>query len=198
MREDPARGHSRTDPADMSSESGWVTTDVAARAVRVSPRTIRRYIDQGKLEGKLEGEGVRREWLVSVDSLHALRASRPEEEESPRIDREQALADSLADVLREMAARLELRAEEAAELRVRLELTERTQSTLDDERRRALEELELERTERLEAQERADQLEEERGRLVARYEQTDEEARELREELEAERSKGLWRRLFGG
>jgi chromosome segregation ATPase len=182
----------------MSSESGWVTTDVAARAVRVSPRTIRRYIDQGKLEGKLEGEGVRREWLVSVDSLHALRASRPEEEESPRVDREPALADSLADVLRDMAARLELRAEEAAELRVRLELIERTQSTLEDERRRALEELERERAERLGAQERADQLEEERGRLVARYEQTDEEVRELREELEAERSKGLWRRLFGG
>jgi chromosome segregation ATPase len=198
MGEDPARGHSRTDPADMSSESGWVTTDVAARAVRVSPRTIRRYIDQGKLEGKLEGEGVRREWLVSVDSLHALRASRPEEEESPRVDREPALADSLADVLRDMAARLELRAEEAAELRVRLELIERTQSTLEDERRRALEELERERAERLGAQERADQLEEERGRLVARYEQTDEEVRELREELEAERSKGLWRRLFGG
>jgi hypothetical protein len=198
MGEDPARGHSRTDPADMSSESGWVTTDVAARAVRVSPRTIRRYIDQGKLEGKLEREGVRREWLVSVDSLHALRASRPEEEESPRVDREPALADSLADVLRDMAARLELRAEEAAELRVRLELIERTQSTLEDERRRALEELERERAERLGAQERADQLEEERGRLVARYEQTDEEVRELREELEAERSKGLWRRLFGG
>jgi hypothetical protein len=197
MGEDPERGHSRTGPADMSSESGWVTTDVAARAVRVSPRTIRRYIDQGKLESKPRGEGVRRECLVSVDSLHALRASRPEEDESPRIDRE-PLADSLADVLREMTARLELRAQEAAELRVRLELTERTQSTLEDERRRALEELERERTERLEAQERADQLEEERGRLVARYEQTDEEARELREELEAERSKGFWRRLFGG
>jgi hypothetical protein len=182
----------------MSSESGWVTTDVAAKAVRVSPRTIRRYIDQGKLEGKPQGEGVRREWLVSVDSLHALRASRPKEEESPRIDRKSAYPDSLVDVLREMAARLELRAEEAAALRVRLELTERTQSTLEDERRRALEELERERMERLEAQERAEQLEEERGRLVARYEHTEEEARELREELEAERSKGFWRRLFGG
>src|SRR5215204_5756887 len=111
MGEETPRGQSRPAIADLSSQEGWITTEVAARAVRVSPRTIRRYIDQGKLEGKPQGEGVRREWLVSVDSLHALRASRPEEDESPRIDREPGLADSLTDVLREMAARLELRAE---------------------------------------------------------------------------------------
>ena len=126
----------------MSGESGWVTTDVAAKAVRVSPRTIRRYIDQGKLEAKPQGEGVRREWLVSVDSLHALRASRTIAEDIPDRDRDVEYADSIADVIREMAARLETRAEEAAELRIRLELTERAQSTLEDERRQALRELE--------------------------------------------------------
>jgi DNA-binding transcriptional MerR regulator len=136
MGEDIPHGQSRPEPADLSSESGWVTTDVAARAVRVSPRTIRRYIDQGKLEAKPEGEGVHREWFVSVDSLHALRATRTLEEQSPRTDRASHAdfpADSIADVLREMAARLERRAEEAAELRVRLELTERAQSTLEAE-----------------------------------------------------------------
>ncbi|HVD44749.1 MAG TPA: helix-turn-helix domain-containing protein, partial [Rubrobacter sp.] len=102
-----------------------MTTDVAAKAVRVSPRTIRRYIDQGKLEAKPQGEGVRREWLISVDSLHALRASRTIDEGGPDTDRDFGPADSIADVLREMSARLESRAEEAAELRVRLELTER-------------------------------------------------------------------------
>ena len=145
MGEDHTSGHSRLEDADMPGESGWVTTDVAAKAVRVSPRTIRRYIDQGKLEAKLQGEGVRREWLVSVDSLHALRASRTTEKDVPDIDREDNYADSIADVLREMSARLESRAEEAAELRVRLELTERAQSTLEGERRRALQELEEER-----------------------------------------------------
>ena len=104
----------------MSSETGWVTTDVAAKAVRVSPRTIRRYIDQGKLQAKLQGEGVRREWLVSVDSLHALRASRTTEGDVPDASSGLEPVDSLADVVREMAARLESRAEEAAELRVRL------------------------------------------------------------------------------
>jgi len=114
----------------VSGESGWVKTEVAARAVRVSPRTIRRYIERGELEAKPQGEGVNRTWLVSVDSLHALRASRTIEEESPQGVPE---ADSMADVFRELAARLESRAAEAAELRTRLELTERAQSTLEEE-----------------------------------------------------------------
>src|ERR671933_1966983 len=99
MGDEIPRGQSRTDRADLSSESGWVTTDVAARAVRVSPRTIRRYIDQGKVEAKPQGEGVRREWLVSVDSLHALRASRTIDERVPDTDRDFAPADSIADVV---------------------------------------------------------------------------------------------------
>jgi len=141
----------------MSSESGWITTEVAAKAVRVSPRTIRRYIDQGKLEAKPQGEGVRREWLVSVDSLHALRASRAIEEDVPESGRGE-VAESLADVFREMAARLESRAEEVAELRVRLELTERAQSTVQDERRQAYEELSEERRRRQEAERERDEL----------------------------------------
>ena len=162
--EDHTRGQSRPNLADLSSESGWVTTDVAAKAVRVSPRTIRRYIDQGKLEAKLQGEGVRREWLVSVDSLHALRASRTTEVDVPDMSPGVEPVDSIADVVREMAARLESRAEEAAQLRVRLELTERAQSTLEDERRQAVQELEQER----------------RGR-----EETERELEDLRRQLQA-------------
>ena len=158
MGEDHTRGRSRPDLADLSSESGWVTTDVAAKAVRVSPRTIRRYIDQEKLEAKLQGEGVRREWLVSVDSLHALRASRTNEEDIPDVSPGAESAASIADVLREMSARLESRAEEAAELRVRLELTERAQSTLEDERRQAVEELEQERRGRKETERELEEL----------------------------------------
>src|ERR671914_3148256 len=119
MGEEDSRGQTRPELADLSSESGWITTEVAAKAVRVSPRTIRRYIDQGKLEAKPQGEGVRREWLVSVDSLHTLRASRTIEEDVSDTDRGVEYADSIADVFREMATRLESRVEEAAELRVR-------------------------------------------------------------------------------
>jgi len=190
----------------MSSESGWVATDVAARAVRVSPRTIRRYIDQGKLEAKLQGEGVRREWLVSVDSLHALRASRTIEEEAPEVDRDLEYADSIADVLREMSARLESRAEEAAELRVRLELTERAQSTLEDERRQVLQELEEERRRREEAEREREGIRRELEALREaresreRVEETPDRAEELQSAARGAQEgsrRPLWRRIFG-
>jgi hypothetical protein len=158
MDAETERGQSRTKNADTSGESGWITTDVAARAVRVSPRTIRRYIERGELEAKPQGEGVRREWLVSVDSLHALRATRTTGEGVPESDRGIEYADNIADVVREMSARLESRAEEAAELRVRLELTERAQTTLEDERRRALQDLEEERRRREEAEREREDL----------------------------------------
>lgn len=57
---------------------------------------------------------------------------------------------NLRSPLMAMAARLESKAEEAAGLRVRLELTERARSTLVDERRQASRELEEERRERAE------------------------------------------------
>ena len=214
MGEEASHGQSRPEFADLSSASGWVTTEVAAKAVRVSPRTIRRYIEQGRLEAKVQGEGVRLEWIVSVDSLHAFRASRTLEEQTPDIDRANdvaaaaATAASIADVLREMAARLERRAEEAAELRVRLEITERAQSTLEDERRRALEEL-------AEAQRRQEEIEQERDELRRELEalkESHEEALESPESpgprdaptptsgeaQEATERVSWWRRVFGG
>ncbi len=163
LAEEPGRGQSRTEDLGESVSSGWVTTDVAARAVRVSPRTIRRLIDRGELEARSEGEGVKRRWYVSVDSLHALRIAQNEEGQGPHNVREEDLKDSLADVLRDMTARLENRTAEAVEMRTRLELTERAHSSTEEE---------------------AIRLREENERL--------------RSELEAERSKGFWRRLFGG
>ena len=103
-------GHARTNSADMPDMSGWVTTDVAARAVRVSPRTIRRLIDRGELRAKAEGVGVERRWLVDVDSLYALRSSRPETRNRPGSvhgpDAAAGAPDSVADVLRDRGAQL--------------------------------------------------------------------------------------------
>lgn len=56
---------------------------------------------------KPQGEVVRRERLVSVGSLHALRATRSTGEGVPKVDCGMKYADSIADVVREMAARLE-------------------------------------------------------------------------------------------
>ena len=207
MGEDHTSGHSRTNLGDLSSETGWVTTGVAAKAVRVSPRTIRRYIDQGKLQAKPQGEGVRREWLVSVDSLHALRASRTNEGDVPDVSPGVEPVDSIADVVREMSARLESRAEEAAELRVRLELTERAQSTLEDERRQAVQELEHERRRREEAeQEREDLRRELQALREARESPETVEEEPQRAELRPDASgaqegvqrRPWWRRVFGG
>ena len=184
-----------------------MTTEVAARAIRVSPRTIRRYIEQRKLEAKPQGEGVRREYLVSVDSLHALRAARPPSTGVPEIDREGEHADSIADVLRDMSASLVARAEEAAELRVRLQLTEQAQSTIEERRRKAEEELSEERRRREEAERRAEDLE---RRLRERQEATQEPAgvperseprpatAEAQAATEGAERRGFWRRLFGG
>ena len=207
MGEDHTSGHSRTNLGDLSSETGWVTTDVAAKAVRVSPRSIRRYIDQGKLQAKPQGEGVRREWLVSVDSIHALRASRTNEGDVPDVSPGVEPVDSIADVVREMSARLESRAEEAAELRVRLELTERAQSTLEDERRQAVQELEQERRRREEAEQEREDLRRELQALKEARESSqtaDEESQSVEprsatgETQEGAERRPWWRRVFGG
>ncbi len=180
---------------------------MAARAIRVSPRTIRRYIEQRKLEAKPQGEGVRREYLVSVDSLHSLRATRPSSAGVPEVDRESEHADSIADVLRDMSASLVARAEEAAELRVRLQLTEQAQSTIEEARRRAEEELAEERRRREEAEREREDLRRELAAL--------QEARESPEGpgptetpaaapgaaqagTEARERRSWWRRMFQG
>ena len=129
----------RMSPQEVAASSGWTTTAVAARALRVAQRTVQSYVQRGILEAKSEGGGVKKTLHISIDSLNALRAQRIAEGK-----------------IGEDAAR-------AAALETRLELTTQAESTLRG------------------------QLEHER-----------EEARRLREELEAERSKGFWRRLFGG
>lgn len=180
-------GQDRRTQADTpATGSGWITTDVAAKALGVSPRTIRRFIDRGDLEGRLEEEGITKAWMVSIDSLHALRDRRKAEGHDPRVSAEMSVAvdraeDTLADVLRDLAGRLEARIAEATELRTRLEITERAESSLREERERLLADLERERTER----------DRERQRV-------DEELQRLRAELEAERSRGFWSRLFRG
>jgi hypothetical protein len=184
MEEESTRGISRHDNAE---ESGWVTTEVAAKALHVAPRTVRAYLDQGRLKGKAQGKGVRKTWLVSIDSVQALRAQRIEVGDMPLEVPRNATEDltaNLADVVRGMAQRLENRAAESEGLRVRLELTEKAESTVQAERDRLLADLDRER-------ERAEKLEQERH-------QAQEEAARLREALESERNKGFFRRLFGG
>jgi hypothetical protein len=209
--------------------SGWVTTDVAADALGVSSRSVRNYILNGDLVARKEKEGINERYVVSVDSLYALRDRRKQEGKLQRNFREnsrrpessaenttEVVRETAVDMLRETLASLETHIAQNAELRARLELTERAESTLreelESERLQRQEEVERERQERVEAQRRASfleresseaqkraaQLSQEHTRLEQEHLRLEGEAERLREELESERSRGFWRRLFGG
>jgi hypothetical protein len=160
------------EPGGQSDEgSGWVATDVAAKSLGVSPRSVRRFIDRGELEGRKVEEGIVTAWEVSIDSLYALRDKRKAKGESegqvrhrvPRMSGEQEETTDTSDIILRLTSELVRHSSELGELRARLELTAKAESSLREERDQA----------------RA-------------------EAEKFRAELEAERSKGFWQRLFGG
>jgi excisionase family DNA binding protein len=203
------------DEGTDEGSSGWVTTDVAAEALGVTARTVRNLIANGELSARKEIEGINERYLVSVDSLYTLRDRRKSQGKLRRNDRRssarsetlgeataEAVRGTAVDMLRETLASLETHIAQNAELRARLELTEKAESTLREElereRRHHLDDVERERAERLEAQQRVERLAQEQAQLEEERARVQEEASRLREELEAERSKGFWRRLFGG
>lgn len=164
--------------------SGWVTTDVAAAALEVTPRTVRNLIQRGELDAKVEGEGVEKTYSVPISSLEYLRDTRKNSGNIPRKVRAISGDTELAEIVSDLQSRLESLQFELGRAQARAELTERAESTLRED-------VERERQERSEAQRKVEHLEQERL-------QAQEEARQLREELEVERAKGFWRRLFGG
>jgi chromosome segregation ATPase len=207
----------RKNEGSTEGSSEWVNTDVAAEALGVSARSVRNYILGGALVARKEKEGINERYVVSVDSLHALRDQRKQEgklqarrrrasrqSESTTEGAAEEVRKTAVDMLRETLTSLEVHMAQNAELQARLELTERAESTLREE-------LERERQERLDAQRRAGSLEQERSETQQRVAQLTEEhaqleeehvrlqseAERVRDELEAERSKGFWARLFG-
>jgi chromosome segregation ATPase len=154
--------------------------------LRVDPRTVRKYIKQGKLIAKAEGKGVEKTYLVSVDSLHELRGTRPDprvnREEEPREAAGSASSADLVDLVRDLTTEVSRRTGEAAELRTRLELTEQAQSTLRESLERERERADQER-------QKAEEVQRDIERFIREREQAHEEARRLREEQEAERKR---------
>ena len=197
----------RQDGGSGEETSGWVHTDVAAEALGVSARSVRNYILNGDLVARKEKEGINERYVVSVDSLYALRDRRKQEgkmrgnlrdasrrSEGSTEGTAEAVKEIAVDMLRETLASLETHIAHKAELRAESTLREE----LERERRLRHADVERVRSERLQAQERAEQLEQESARLKAERRRAEEEAQNLREELEAEQAKGFWRRLFGG
>jgi hypothetical protein len=132
------RGDDAASDREDAAHAGWVTTQVAARSLDISPRTVRWHIEQGHIEAKPQGEGVRRSWLVSIDSLQAFRDARQRQRQSPGGFREEQQSADIAaqppgNPIRELADRLVEEAARASEFRVRLELSEKAQSTLGEQ-----------------------------------------------------------------
>jgi hypothetical protein len=148
--EEHTRGNNAASDREGAAPSGWVRTQVAAKSLGISPRTVRWHIEHGNLEAKPEGEGVRRSWLVSIDSVQAFRDSRQRQGQLLGGSRGEPgdadiAAESSGNAIRELADRLVEEAARASEYRVRLELSEKAQSTLEEqlvEERRRREEAE--------------------------------------------------------
>ncbi len=149
---DDEGGQQRPEMANNAGQSGghegWVSTDVAAKALGVSPRTVRRMLEREELRGRLEKEGIGKTWLVDITSIQRLRDERPAHgrgrEESQGVS---GTTDSTADVVRDLAADLAEARYQLGRAESRLELTSQTESTL----REALER-ERERADRLEVE----------------------------------------------
>ncbi|MDX6379590.1 MAG: hypothetical protein QOI57_614 [Rubrobacteraceae bacterium] len=193
----------RHDATEGTPEPQWVTTEVAAAALGVSPRTIRGYIQDEQLKAKSEGEGVTKRWLVSSDGVQELRKKRRASRDTLRSRRSAAAqAFSAAEVSADFAAELLGAIQELqywlGHAEARMELAERAEGGLRAERGQLVEDLKRER-------ERAEQLEREKlealrivEQLAQERDEAQEKARRLQEELEIERGKGFFRRLFGG
>ena len=144
-------------------EEDTYTTGQAARILKVTDRGVRKMIDRGELEANQDERGRH---LIPQRAVHAMLEERragvgeSSTEETSRS----------AEEARELRERVEGLQRELGRLEGRLELTERTESTMREERQRLEQLLEEERSER----------------------------RRLQEQLDAERSRGFWQRLFGG
>lgn len=124
----------------------------------ITERRIRQMLQAGELEG-FRGEAGR--WHVLQSEVHRLRDERRTAPQSPPGAPESG--GELLEVVRALEREL-------GRLEGRLELEERAESTLREERDRLRAELETERAER----------------------------QQIAEQLEAERRRGFWSRLFGG
>ena len=141
----------------------FYSVDEAARILKLTPGRIRQMLRAGELDGVPPEESGGRGWKIPMHVVHdrdrPARIERSEATEPP--ESPERLSELEAEV-RDLRYRLGLS-------EGRLELTERTESTLREERDRLLSERDRER----------------------------ERAERLAAELEEERSRGFWSRLFG-
>lgn len=154
-----------------SDSTDFYSTEETAKVLGVSPRRVQQLAGEGAIEGERHG----RSWRLAKWSVHRhLEEHGPGRPRVSRLDRERAAGSP--ESVRQWVDRVSALQRELGRLEGRLEITEKAESTIREERDRLLEERDRER-------ERAERLEEERVRL--------------REQLEAAQ-RPWWRRVFGG
>jgi excisionase family DNA binding protein len=140
----------------MAPVEDYYTTGEAARILKVTEARVRQMLGAGELEGQRDELSER--WRIPQHAVHArLEKRRPREAPTSAVD------------AREWIERVEALQRELGRLEGRLELTEKAESSMREERERLLADLERERVER----------------------------RRLEEELR-EAHRPWWQRMFGG
>ena len=139
----------------LVEEEDTYTTSEAARILKVSDSYVRRLVRLGELEAHRDEHGRH---LIPQRALHALLEERREpvpRNQAPPPTRSPEEADQ---ELRELHRRVEDLQRQLGRLEGRLELTERTESTMQGERKRLTAQLEEERAERQRLQQRVEEL----------------------------------------
>jgi excisionase family DNA binding protein len=170
-----------------SDRQEYYTVSEAAKVLDISERRVRQIAQDGKVDGVRTEDG----WKIFRYSVHAFRDRRGDH--TPTRGGRESSSEA-----REWIERVAALERELGRLEGRLELTERAESTMREDRERLLEDLDRERERAAQEQARAEEVQRDAEQFIRDREEAQEEARLLREELEAERSKGFWRRLFGG
>jgi hypothetical protein len=152
----------------------FYTLPEAARVLELSQRRLLEKLETGEIEGEQDPHSSR--WKISKHAVDNLVSVGP----SPEGPAEESLEQS-TEMIRELVAEFGNLHREVGRLRNRLNLARRAEK---EEREVLLAELEQERERCRQERERADKLQGEANRL--------------RDELESERNKGAWRRLFSG
>jgi excisionase family DNA binding protein len=174
----------------------FYTLTEAARVLEVPQRRLLEMLETGEIEGEQDPQSSR--WKIPKHAVDELVPAGPSPEgpteELPEQSTEmiQQLVDELGNLHREVGL-LRNRLDRAR--RAEKEERELLLAELEQERERHRQRLEqAESTQRAERERLLEDLRRERDRA----DKLQQEANRLREELESERNRGSWRRLFGG
>lgn len=172
----------------------WLTLTDAARCVGLSKRTLKRRIDDGALSGELRRQGEQDVWMVQAAELQRWAEAAGQALQVPQ-DLRQSEAETTApdttdaaevDRLRQHIAATEARLEDAKE---RMKDLQAERDWLRDQVDKILPMLPA-------AQEKADEARQIAAQEQRQREATEAEADRLRQELEQERQRSWWQRIF--